>query len=58
MKQGIEKAVERHHRKLKKMSIKIKDKKEMANVGSSPPTTTARSATCWPRPWRRSARTA
>jgi chaperonin GroEL len=34
MKQGIEKAVGDHHRKVAKMSIKIKDKEEMANVAS------------------------
>ena len=59
MKQGIEKAVDDITAELKKMSIKIK-----SNAGDgpgrhrSPPTATARSARCWPRPWKRSARTA
>ncbi len=58
MKQGIEKAVEDITDKLKKMSITIKSKKEMAQVGTVAATTTPKSASCWPKPWKRSAKTA
>ena len=59
LKQGIEKAVADITEKLKKMSIKIKRQGgDGPGRPRSPPTTTPRSATCWPTPWRRSARTA
>jgi chaperonin GroEL (HSP60 family) len=59
LKIGIEKAVADITEKLQKMSIKIKDKSEMANPSPrSPPTMIARSASSSPMRWRRSAKTA
>jgi len=45
LKRGIEKAVEAVTEELKKLAKSTKDKKEIAQVRRSPPTTTRRSAT-------------
>ncbi len=58
MKQGIERAVKEINQKLTTMSIKIKNKDEMANVARLRPTTIVKSASFWPTPWKRWARTA
>ena len=51
MKQGIEKAVDDITDKLKKMSINIKSKKEMAQVGTVASNNDTEIGDCWPKPW-------
>jgi len=58
IKRGIDKAVECVIEELRKISKPTKDQKEIAQVGTSRPTTTIPSATSSPRPWARSARKA
>ena len=58
LKQGIEQGRRRHHRKLKKMSIRSRARRKWPRSAPSPPTTTPKSATSWPKRWKRSARTA
>ena len=58
LKQGIEQAVADITEKLKKMSIPVKSKEQMAQVGTVASNDDTFIGENWPRPWTKSARTA
>ena len=58
IRRGIDKAVEAAVAHLQTLAKPVTGKEEIANVGAISANNDRRSATCWPRPWRRSARTA
>ena len=59
VRRGIDKAVAAATEQLDKMSKKVSSKQEIAHVGAiSANNDHTSSATCWPTPWKRSAKTA